>query len=41
MIATGREPMLPTDLVSDASPSPAAEGTSEYVETIQQEAPTH
>ena len=36
MIATGREPMLPPDLTSDASPSPAAEDTTEYVETIQQ-----
>ena len=36
MIATGREPTLPLDLTSDASPSPAAEDTPEYVETIQQ-----
>ena len=36
MIATGREPTLPPDLVSDASPSSAAEDTPEYVETIQQ-----
>ena len=36
MIATGRKPTLPSDLVSDASPSPAAEDASEYVETIQQ-----
>ena len=35
MIATGREPTLPPDLVSDASPSSAAEDTPEYVETIQ------
>ena len=36
MIATGRKPTLPPDLTSDASPSPAAEDTAEYVETIQQ-----
>ena len=36
MIATGREPTLPPDLISDASPSPAAEDTPGYVETIQQ-----
>ena len=36
MIATGRKPTLPPDLVSDASPSSAAEDTPEYVETIQQ-----
>ena len=36
MIVTGREPTLPPNLVSDAGPSPAAEDTSEYVETIQQ-----
>ena len=36
MIATGREPTLPPDLVSDASPFSAAEDASEYVETIQQ-----
>ena len=35
MIATGREPTLPSDLVSDASPSPTAEDTPEYVKTIQ------
>ena len=35
MIATGREPTIPPDLVSDASPSPAAEDTPEYIETIQ------
>ena len=35
MIATGREPTLPPDLVSDASPSAAAEDTPEYVESIQ------
>ena len=34
-IVTGREPMLPPDLVSDASPSSAAKDTPEYVETIQ------
>ena len=36
MIATGREPTLPPDLTSDASPSPAAEDTAEYIETIRQ-----
>ena len=36
MIATGHEPMLPPDLTSDASPSPAAEDPAEYVETIRQ-----
>ena len=36
MIATGREPTLPPDLTSDASPSPAAEDPAEYVETIRQ-----
>ena len=36
MIATGREPTLPPDLASDASPSPAAEDPAEYVETIRQ-----
>ena len=36
MITTGRKPTLPPDLTSDASPSPAAEDTTEYVETIQQ-----
>ena len=35
MIATGREPKLPPDLVSDASPSSAAEDTPVYVKTIQ------
>ena len=35
MIVTGREPTLPPDLVSDASPSSAAEDTPKYVETIQ------
>ena len=35
MITTGREPTLPPDFVSDASPSPAVEDTPEYVETIQ------
>ena len=35
MIATGHEPTLPSDLVSDASPSSAAEDTPEYIETIQ------
>ena len=34
---TGREPMLPPDLTSDASPSPAAENPAEYVETIRQQ----
>ena len=36
MIATGREPTLPPDLTSDASPSPAAKGLAAYIETIQQ-----
>ena len=36
MIATGREPALPPDLISDTSPSPASEDTPGYVETIQQ-----
>ena len=36
MITTGRGPTLPPDLTSDASPSPAAEDTSAYIETIQQ-----
>ena len=36
MIVTGREPMLPPDLTSDASPSPADEDPAEYVETIRQ-----
>ena len=36
IIATGREPTLPPDLTSDASPSPAAEDPAEYVETIRQ-----
>ena len=36
MIATGREPTLPPDLTSDASPSPAAEDPAEYVKTIRQ-----
>ena len=36
MITTGREPALPPDLASDASPSPAAEDAPGYVETIQQ-----
>ena len=36
MIATGREPTLPPDLTSDASPSQAAEDTAEYIETIRQ-----
>ena len=35
MIVTGRKPTLPPDLASDASPSPAAEDTPGYVETIQ------
>ena len=35
-IATGREPTLPPDLTSDASPSPAAEDPVEYLETIRQ-----
>ena len=36
MITTGREPTLPPDLTSDASPSPATEDTAEYLETIRQ-----
>ena len=36
MVATNREPTLPPDLTSDASPSPAAEDAPGYVETIQQ-----
>ena len=36
MIATGREPTLPPDLTTDASPSQAAEDPAEYVETIRQ-----
>ena len=36
MVATGREPALPPDLVSNASPSPASEDSPGYVETIQQ-----
>ena len=36
MIATGREPTLPPDLTSDASPASAAEDPAEYVETIRQ-----
>ena len=36
MITTGREPTLPPDLIYDASPSPAADDTPGYVETIQQ-----
>ena len=35
MIVTGREPTLPPGLVSNASPSSAAEDTPEYIETIQ------
>ena len=36
MIGTGRKPTLPPDLTPDTNPSPAAEDTSEYIETIQQ-----
>ena len=36
MISTDREPALPPDLASNASPSPAAEDALGYVETIQQ-----
>ena len=36
MFTMGREPTLSPDLTSDASPSPAAEDPTEYVETIQQ-----
>ena len=35
MIATGRKPALPPYLTSDVSPSPAAEDSPGYVETIQ------
>ena len=35
IIATDREPTLPPDLISDASPSPTAEDAPGYVETIQ------
>ena len=37
MIATGREPTLPPDLASDASPSSTTEDPAEYVETIRQQ----
>ena len=36
MVATGRKPALPSDLVSDTSASPALEDALGYVETIQQ-----
>ena len=36
MVATGSEPALPPDLISDTSPSPASEDAPGYVETIQQ-----
>ena len=36
MVATGREPALPPELVSNTSPSPASEDVPGYVETIQQ-----
>ena len=36
MVATGHEPALPPDLISDTSPSPASEDAPGYVETIQQ-----
>ena len=36
MAATGREPVLPPDLTSNTSPSPASEDAPRYVETIQQ-----
>ena len=36
MIVTGREPALPPDLTSNASPSPASKDAPGYVETIQQ-----
>ena len=36
MVATGRKPALPPDLVSDTSPSPTSEDAPGYVETIQQ-----
>ena len=35
MVATGREPVLPPDLVSNTSPSLASEDAPEYVEIIQ------
>ena len=35
MIATGRKPMLLTDLTSDASSSPAVEDPAEYVKAIR------
>ena len=41
MIATGREPTLPPDLTSAASPSPAAKDTEEYIETIRQRLQPH
>ena len=37
MVATGHEPVLPPDLVSNTSPSPASEDAPGYVETIQQQ----
>ena len=36
MVATGREPMLPQDLATDADPSPSSEDAPDYVEKIQQ-----
>ena len=36
MVATGLEPTLPLDLISDTSPSPASEDAVGYIETIQQ-----
>ena len=37
MVATGRKPALPPDLISDTSPSSASENAPGYVETIQQQ----
>ena len=36
MVATGRKPAIPPDLVSNTSPSPASEDAAGYVVTIQQ-----
>ena len=41
MIATGREPTLPPDLASDASPSPAAEDPVEYIGDHSTAAPAY
>ena len=37
MIATGREPTLPTDLHMDTSPSPSTDDPATYVKTIKQQ----